>query len=39
MDEQRIYRAALAAWGADAQTLMNYAEVFSKSNIQTESRD
>ena len=22
MDEQRIYRAALAAWGADAQTLM-----------------
>ena len=27
MDEQRIYRAALAAWGADAQTLMVFEEM------------
>ena len=27
MDEQKIYRAALAAWGADAQTLMVFEEM------------
>lgn len=27
MDEQRIYRAALTAWGADAQTLMVFEEM------------
>ena len=27
MNEQRIYRAALAAWGADAQTLMVFEEM------------
>ena len=27
MDEQRIYRAALAAWGAEAQTLMVFEEM------------
>jgi len=27
MDEQKIYRAALALWGADAQTLMAFEEM------------
>ena len=27
MDEQRIYRVALATWGADAQTLMVFEEM------------
>ena len=27
MDEQKIYRAALVAWGADAQTLMVFEEM------------
>ena len=27
MDEQRIYKVALAAWGADAQTLMVFEEM------------